>query len=306
MPRRPSALPTDLPPVFAIAEGPEFGLSRGRLQRTDLRIPFRGLRSAADAPFPTSLRERAEEYAPRLKPWQFFSHETALALIGAPLPSWPYAPRLHVSTHRPRREPRIEGVIGHRLQVRQTAVLEVGGLPVESPDRAWRQTGVSWALDDLIAAADFLSSGLLPLAAQDELLAEVEAMGDFRRGILRRALAESRAGPRSARETSLRLSLTRAGLPEPEINWTLRDSAGIPVADLDLAYPKWKVAPEYDGRVHELDRTQFARDADRWDLIRALGWDHVRILNHHMRPNAAVAVRKVRDALIQAGWRPGA
>ena len=50
---------------------------------------------------------------------------------------------------------------------------------------------------------------------------------------------------------------------------------------------------------------QFAKDADRWDRIRAEGWDHVRILNHHMAGGRAAAVRKVRDALLRAGWHPG-
>ena len=97
----------------------------------------------------------------------------------------------------------------------------------------------------------------------------------------------------------------RAGLPEPEVNWVLRDGSGARVAELDLAYPRWRVAPEYDGRVHADNPAQFAKDADRWDLIRALGWDHVRVLNHHLRERGRPAVTKVRDALLRAGWRPG-
>ena len=72
-------------------------------------------------------------------------------------------------------------------------------------------------------------------------------MGDVRGGLLKRALTDVRAGVRSPRETLLRLTLQRAGLPEPEINWTLRDARGRAVAELDLAYPRWRVAPEYDG-----------------------------------------------------------
>ena len=130
-------------------------------------------------------------------------------------------------------------------------------------------------------------------------------MGDMRRGILARALSEVRVGPRSPRETRLRLLLVRAELPEPEINWILRDSRGRFVAELDLAYPRWRVCPEYDGRPHAEDMTQFAKDADRWDAIRAQGWDHVRVLNHHAKGTGAMAVAKVRQALLRAGWQPG-
>ena len=128
-------------------------------------------------------------------------------------------------------------------------------------------------------------------------------MGDTSGRVLTRALALSRFGPRSAAETRLRLLLTRRGLPEPDISWVLRDAGGVFVAELDLAYPAWKVGVEYDGRVHAEDMGQFARDADRWDAIRGCGWDHVRILFHHMRGDGTPAVRKVRDALTRSGWR---
>lgn len=300
----PQPLPHHLPGVFTVAAAHHAGVTAGRLTRPDLRAPYYGVR-AVDEREPTTLAAACLEYLPRLRPWQFYSHETALALVGAPTPEWPYLPRIHVSAHRPAREPRTDGVAGHRLQLRIPATLvDAAGLPVENPVRAWRQTATLWRLDDLIAAGDFLVSGEQPLATVDELREEVATMGDMRRGILRRALAGVRVGPRSPRETRLRLLLLRAGLPEPDINWVLRDDRGRRVAELDLAYPRWRVAPEYDGRVHADDPVQFAKDGDRWDRIRAQGWDHVRIMKHHMRGNGSVAVQKVRSALIRAGWRP--
>jgi hypothetical protein len=275
--------------------------------RSDIRRPFHGVRAVGDLPDSTVL-ERCLDYAPRLAPWQFFSHETVFALIGAPTPEWPYRPAIHVSAHRPAREPRTTGVIGHRLQLREPVTLMMpNGLPVEHPVRAWRQSGTLWATDDLIAAAEFLISdrGRPPIASFEDLVAEVELMGDVRGGILRNALMQVRSGVRSPRETRLRLLLVRSGLPAPEINVALRDQRGRPVVELDLAYPRWRVAPEYDGRVHAESAEQFERDADRWDLIRSLGWDHVRVLNHHLRGGGQSAVAKVRDALTRAGWRPG-
>lgn len=305
MPRRPSPLRRDAPPVFTVAEALHRGIHPGRLTRSDLRAPYPGLRTRADAPVPTALVDRCREYAPRLKPWQFYSHATALALHGAPLPEWPRVADIHVSAHRPAREPRISDVVGHRLQTRESSVVMVSGMPVEDPVRAWRQAATRWGLDDLIVAADFLVSGARPLASVDELRREIDEMGDVRGGILRRALREVRVGPRSPRETKLRLLLVRAGLPEPEISWNLTDSRGLFVAELDLAYPRWLVAPEYDGRVHAENAEQFAKDADRWERIRHAGWDHVRVLNHHMAGGGVRAVAKVHRALVAAGWRPG-
>jgi len=306
MPRL-SPLPPELPPRFSVAQAKALGVAPSRLRRDDIRRPFHGAR-AIGAETDATVLETCLEFAPRLAPWQFFSHETAFGLIGAPTPDWPYRPRIHVSAHRPAREPRTRGIVGHRLQLREPATIVLpNGLPIEHPVRAWRQVASLWRIDDLVALTDFLLSdrGRVPLASVDELAAEVETMGDVRGGILRRALAQARSGVRSPRETRLRLMLVRAGLPEPEVNWTLRDDSGLRVAELDLAYPRWHVAPEYDGRVHAADAAQFAKDADRWDAIRAAGWDHVRILNHHLRDGGRPAVAKVRDALIRAGWRPG-
>jgi hypothetical protein len=269
-----------------------------------LRAPHPGVR--ATGPAPTDLAGRCADYAPRMSDGQFFSHETALVLWGAPAPGFPYTPAVHVSTHRPAYPPRLPGIGRHRLQTREDASIRHPlGFFVEHPVRAWRQCGTLWGLDDLVAAADFLVSGGRPLATIEDLRHEVATMGDTGRGLLTRALALVRPGPRSPQETALRLVLVRAGLPEPEVAWNLHDDHGRFVAELDLAYPRWRVGPEYDGRPHAEDDRQFAKDADRWAAIRRCGWDHVRILKHHMRADGRIAVALVREALEKAGWRPG-
>ncbi|WP_460774936.1 DUF559 domain-containing protein [Microbacterium sp. GXF7504] len=303
--RRPPPLPDDLPEAFDLATAAALGIPPGRLRRTDLDVPFRGVRVRGGPPPAADLRALCLAYAPRLKPWQFFSHETALGLLGVPLPEWPYRPGLHVAAHRPAREPRLRGVVGHRLQLREPAVLrDAAGLPVEHPVRAWRQCATVWRIDDLVAAADHIVSQRW--ADAHDLAHEVEVMGDAAGAPLRRALALARGGVRSPRETRLRLRLIRAALPEPAVGWLLRSPRGAFVAELDLAYPRYRVAVEYDGRVHAEDAAQFERDADRWDRIRAEGWELVRILNHHLRGDGAAAVAKVAGALRRAGWHPGA
>ncbi len=302
---RPRPLPEQLPEHFSVGAAGELGVTRARLRAADLGSPFHGIRSSTTAP-PSSLIQQCLVYAPRLTPWQFFSHETALALRGVCTPEWPYVPRIHVSAYRPAREPRTQGVVGHRLQARAPA-FSAGllDLRVEHPVRAWRQCGRLWPLDDLVAAADALLSGRTPMADAKQLRSEVSEMGDVRGGVLRAAVDLARPGVRSPRETRLRLLLARNGLPAPEVNADIFDSRGMFVAEIDLAFPRWMVAVEYDGRVHAEDERQFARDADRWAAIRAAGWDHVRVLNHHLRDGGASAVALARDALVRAGWRPG-
>lgn len=297
---------SEIPPeqtidAFTVAQARERGIPRGRLRGSAFARPFHGVRVPAGVDL-GSLHASALALAPRLAEGQFFSHETALSELGAPMPEWPHRPGIHVSAYRPAREPRTRGVVGHRLQLREPAFTSIGGLPVEDPVRAWRQVGRLWQFGDLVAAADFLVFG--GLARTEELREEVVSMGDVRTGLLMRALREVRFGVRSPRETRLRLLLKRAGLPEPEVAWNLFDERGTFVAECDLAYPRYRVAVEYDGRVHAEDAAQFARDADRWAAIRRLGWDHHRVLAHHMTGGGAAAIAIARDALIRAGWTP--
>lgn len=293
-------------PSFAVAAARAQGVSKRRLDGDDLATPYRGLRSPAGSDRPTTLLDRCLEYAPRMSPDQFFSGETALALHGVPTPHFEERTPLHVATHRPHYPPRIAGISRHRLQKREpTWTTFDSGIRVEDPVRAWRQAAQTWHHDDLVIAADHLVLPANRLATLDDLRAEVRAMGDLRGGVLVSALRYARIGAESPGETRLRLVLVRAGLPEPVLNHDIHDSDGVHIARLDQAYPRFRVAAEYDGRVHAEDVAQFRRDADRWEAIRAHDWRLVRILAHHLRGPDPQAVPLVRQALLERGWRPG-
>ena len=183
--RPPADLPAELRAgPFSIHDAQRAGVRAGRLDARDLTIPFPGVRDHKDAGSYGLLRQ-CQQFAARIAPWQFFSHGTALALWGAPMPSDRSGSEVHVSAHRPQREPRVKGVIGHRLQYRDAAVHLIGGLPVESPARAWRQAGASWSLDDLVAAGDYLV-GRGRCATLEELRCEAAAMGRGGRGAVAR------------------------------------------------------------------------------------------------------------------------
>nr|BFF10898.1 DUF559 domain-containing protein [Microbacterium flavescens] len=306
---------------FSVAEARNHGLSPSRLRASDLEKPTRGVRTTRTPAVATpddethtqrlnrirdDLLARARRFAPALTPDQFFSHETGLALLGAPLPFTTASERaVHVSARRPAAQPRRAGTVGHRLQARESSLRLADRLPVEHPARLWRQAATLWAHDDLVAAGDFLVHPRNRLLTVDDLRREVAEAGDVSGGRLARAIEDIRPGAETAEETALRLAIIRAGLPEPLLNWSLCTDNGRFVARLDLSYPRYRVGVEHDGRTHAFDEAQFRRDSDRWDEIRAQGWELVRILSHHLRPDSAVAVRRVADALVSAGWRPG-
>ncbi|MBN9178039.1 MAG: hypothetical protein J0I43_11835 [Microbacterium sp.] len=282
--------------AFAVSEARADGIPANRLRSRRLARPFHGIRSPN--PPEEGVLARCAQLAPRLRGHQIFSHLSAAAIWELPLPAWCAYRPLEVCALWGAREPRTEGVIGHRHTFDATEVTLVHGMPVPPPALVWAQCAEHLALEDLIAMADaILSRGM---AAPDELAASIRR-GHRGAVTARAALAEARAGSESPRETFTRLALVRAGLPEPELNIDLRRSDGRFVARLDLAYRRWKVCVEYDGRQHSTG-LQFARDADRWSDIAAEGWLIVRVLAHHFDdPNHGIVAR-TRAALASRGY----
>lgn len=254
---QPRPLPQELGDAFRVRDLDRFGIPRRRLSAADIRTPFHGVRHTDHSPTAT-VADRCRAYLPRMNGGQFFSHATSAALWGMPIPPT-LDTSLHVSAVPPAREPRTRGVIGHRLVLPSDEITLVGDLPVASRVATWAQLGTSLLVEDLVAAGDWI---LTQGGSRAEL--DAVALTARRRGAiaLREAAALVRPGSESPRESIVRSVLVQAGLPEPELNWTLWTAAGTFVARLDMAYPRHRVAVEYDGR-HHADAEQFRRDADR-------------------------------------------
>lgn len=250
-----------------------------------------------------------------MAPEQIFSHLSAAHLLDVPLPSRLPWDEVHVSVRPPHREPRVSGVVGHRLSGPAPDPIEVDGLAIAAPAQTWCQLGRFLSVDELVVAGDHLvrergasgrrkRSRLPPLCSIEDLGTALAATRHHGARSLRAALPQIRVGAESPKETELRLAIVRAGLPEPKLNLELRDRLGRFVARLDLAYPEYRAAFEYDGRQHATDIIQFAKDVDRVHAITRLGWSHERFLAHHLHDGADTAVKRVRERLLAAGWRP--
>lgn len=295
--------PVDLPPIarsssFSTHVAQGAGVTRSRLRRTDLTAPYHGVRRVTGAPM--SLDERCRAYSRVMPGGMFFSHTTAAALYGLPLPPGDDGV-LHVSAPRPRRAPRAAGIVGHRITLPEGRILRLRGLPVPAPAEVLLELAGMLGHDDLIRAGDALVCRTHALSSIEEIRAAV-AEGDGRPGIrtLRDAVEWMRARTDSPMETTLRLALIRAGLPEPSINHVTEVGDGR-TAHLDLAYPSRLVAIEYDGDHHRTDERQYHLDGDRLWRIEKRGWRIIRINRTHMGHSAEEAVRRVRDALSSVG-----
>lgn len=314
-------LPRQLGDVFRVADALAAGANRERLGRRDLDAPFHGVRRrrpaqsiSAEDPFELQAeqrRRRAREYAPRLRPGQFFSHDTAAALWGAPLPLARIGPRLatseeipvHVSVFGAAPLVRTSGVAAHRARATTSTVTTIDDLPVSTAASTWASLG-GLPLIDLVAIGDYFcrvwrpgtgrpNAGMPPIATTEDLRTAIDS--GRRVGIhrLRQAIELIREDSWSPRESAVRCHLVLAGLPEPELNHDVHDSTGRFLACVDLAYPDRKVAIEYHGMLHS---SRYAADVERIAALRAAGWIVIEVTASLFRTPDEL-VERVRAAL---------
>jgi very-short-patch-repair endonuclease len=225
---------------------------------------------------PRTVDERARALAPRLRPDQAFSHVTAAAILGVPLPRRiERDPRLHVTTIGADQALRVRGAVGHRARYGTVRMTMSRGVPISNPADTFVALGTILTLDELIVAGDALV-GSLGWVTLDELVTAVRRRPRIR-GIvkLRLALEEIRSGSRSPGETRTRLALVRRGLPEPELNHDVVVD-GRWIACVDLAYPDARVAIEYESDLHRTDPASFKKDLTRGEHLKDVDWWLVR------------------------------
>jgi hypothetical protein len=236
------------------------------------------------------LVRRCQEYVPVAPAEWAFSHVTAARLYRMPLSrGWEARSELDVTVPIGRQPPRRSGIIGHRLTT--LAARSIAGLPVVGPELVWRQLAELLSVDDLVVAGDFLVRRKRPLSTMEKLVSSVrEASGGRGVRLAATALADIRAGTDSPPESRTRLILVRGGLPEPLVRHTVLDRDGYFVGTPDLAYPRERVAIEYEGDDHWRNRDVFEDDIVRRELFRRAGWLVVQVTDRKLhRPHHLVA-----------------
>jgi hypothetical protein len=275
--RKPSDLPSELAkPAFGVRRALDLGVTPTRLRARDLTAPFHGIRASERA---SSQPELCEQYFPRLRDDQFFSHVTAAILHGVPLPRELYLRRQLDVSGRVNR-PRTRGVIGHRQAT--TPVVTIRGLPVTHPAWLLAELAAELSADDLVVAGDSLVRRKYPKTSIEELREVLQRTHGSGVRRARAALASIRSGTDSPMETRLRLLIVRAGLPEPVIGHVVYSKHGDYVGRPDLAYPDEKVAIEYEGDHHRTDPRVFADDIERREQMQEADWYVIRVVSSHV------------------------
>ncbi|GAB3958005.1 hypothetical protein GCM10027614_74570 [Micromonospora vulcania] len=112
---------------------------------------------------------------------------------------------------------------------------------------------------------------------------------------LLRAVDLADPGAESPQESRTRVRLVLAGLPKPETQWVVADHGRF-VARLDLAWPEYKVAVEYDGLWHD-DPEQFHRDRRRLNRLLGGEWIVLHLTGKRLREDFDGFLAEVRAAL---------
>jgi hypothetical protein len=322
VPRR-IPLPDDLGPSFTIRDARAADIKPGRLRSADLTRPFSGVRARPTStglltdedPYAAQRRVRVERallYAPRLRPGQYFSHDTAAAIYGAPLPLERTSDgeiargddlALHVSTLGDGPLVRTAGVVHHRGDPRLVAVTAHAGLAVPTAPSTWAQSGAH-SVSALIALGDYFCRawragvgrrdvGRAPFATVSELSAAMSAGRRIGAARLREAISWIREDAWSPRESELRYLLVSSGLPEPALNVDLFDEDGGFLGCWDMVFFAQRVAVEYHGRQHA---DSWGADVERAARLRAAGWIIIDVTAESLR-SPEVLLRRIRLAL---------
>lgn len=231
-----------------------------------------------------------------------FSHATAAALLGLPLPVWMAdQPIIHVTAPRTGNRPRRRDIRTHHASLIPTECVEIGGFRVTSPPRTYVDVAFRLKIPELVAFGDAMMRHYG--TTQSELIATVLRRKRYP-GRLKARHCIDLLNPKaeSPMESELRILLMEARLPTPAINPDILDQDGQFLARVDIAFEQYRVIVEYDG-AHHAEMHQRAYDAARRAVLREHGWIVVEIVGEDMRyPNRVIS--RVRAALIERGWTP--
>lgn len=240
-------------------------------------MPLPGFCTRADAP--ADLFTVARVLQRHVRPGAVISHTTALELLGVPLPRercWANGEPLHCRATQERYRSRTNRIIAHAP--RSSPHLRWRGIDVVHPLVALQDCAQSLIPDDLVVCIDALAGTKAGVAIP---LAELMALSLGLRGrgadAIRDAAQAAAENVWSPMETRARLLLTRRGYPPPIANLRVDDPDTDWHGYIDLAYPQWKIAIEYDSDEHRVHKARWQKDLHKNEVLHLLGWSVLRI-----------------------------
>lgn len=253
--------PLDTARPFSRQQALAAGISLSALRSRAYRRIFNGV--YVDAAIRVTPAIRAAAALVPFDPRAFASHSSAARLLGLPIPTMPDEHVTVSAKHHRRPRP---GIVCHVLP--EASLVVVGGVRTSAPEQAFVELASLLSLVDLVVVGDaVLRRKLTTVEKLRRFCLESKLPGAAQ---ARAAVAFVRERVDSPMETRLRMLIVLAGLPEPVVNMTVADGAG--VRRYDLCWPDCRLIVEYDGRQHAEDADQWASDVDRREAIDDTGW----------------------------------
>ncbi|KJQ55704.1 endonuclease domain-containing protein [Microbacterium sp. SA39] len=299
-------LPARLGAQFSVQQAASAGVRRGRTDAADLDRPFHGVRSVSA---PTTFRALVDCYLPRMRPGQRIVGRSAVRLWALPFPEkWRATEPLEIAAPQENSPPRAHGVTGRHLQAARAQTWRVGGAPVVDPIAAVFSCARELSVAHLVMLLDAVVTDSMNYPGVAEVARPRSTLADLRTRLIewgrfpgsadvRRALRRAREGVESPKETETRLTIVDAGLPEPAVQFELHVGGRL-VARIDLAYPEWLIAVEYEGDGHRTDKAQWRRDIARQRELEERGWIVIRLTQQDLtHPGPFLA--RIRSAIAE-------
>jgi very-short-patch-repair endonuclease len=168
--------------------------------------------------------------------------------------------------------PKRRGIVVRRCLVPNGDIGLVGGVPVTTPARTWRDLAADLPLADLVAAGDSVLRAGVPLTELSECCDRQRSRRGAR--LAHKALLLVNGRSRSRPESHLRVALNHRDLPPFAVNVAVHDNHGQWLAEPDLSLLEAKLALEYQGADHA-DPERMRRDMTRIAELRRAGWEVV-------------------------------
>ena len=234
--------------------------------------PYWGLRARVDPG--TDVALRASIFANRMPQRAFYFGRTAAALHELPMPvRFAQETNLHVGVPSGDRRVEALGVIPHHVRIEPVDIVSHRSLRVTSVARTWCDLAASGlTLAELVAAGDRAIWHRAPQTTAARLLECVHRY-ESRRGALKMRMAFDLLSDAadSAPESEVRVAIVTAGFPPPLVNAEIRLRSGETMHP-DLSWPQFKVAIDYEGDHHRVERDQWNRDIRRFRLFNDETW----------------------------------
>jgi hypothetical protein len=266
-------------------------LTKDHLRSSAWRRLFHGV--YADSRLPVGHKLLVQGAALLLPPDAAVAGRSAAHLYGAQLAD----ADLPVTVACPRRWRAAAGIRVVRRALEPAQRRTFGGVPVTTPLATAYELARSLPLEDAVVWLDALGRvrALRPRDLRDYTAAQ-RGSRDWRQATRAVELTDPRA--ESPPESRVRLLLALAGLPTPVPQYAVLYQGEF-VARVDLAWPQFKIALEYDGQWHA-DSDQLTRDRRRVRDLNALGWYVYPVTSADVRdPTGLVA--QVRALLCRHG-----